>query len=79
MPREPRPIQCPTCGGDDVAKILYGFIIPDAELNEALKRGEVVLGGCCVTDHDPQWHCNACGAEFRSGFPDARGPKPRSS
>lgn len=22
------------------------------------------IGGCCVTDNDPKWHCLACGHEF---------------
>jgi hypothetical protein len=77
--KEPRRTQCPSCRSDNVAEIVYGLVSLDQELNEALERGRVVLGGCEVTDHDPKWHCNACGAEFRSSGPDARGPKPRAS
>jgi hypothetical protein len=27
---------------------------------EARERGDIVLGGCCVTENDPEWHCNDC-------------------
>jgi hypothetical protein len=71
---EPRSTECPSCGGADVARILYGLVHSDAELNEALRRKKVVLGGCVVTDDDPKWHCNACGAEF--GSSRAAAPRP---
>ena len=32
-------------------------------LTEA-ERGEIALGGCCVTDRDPRKRCKACGKEF---------------
>jgi hypothetical protein len=31
-----------------------------AELKEHLNMGDVVLGGCCITDCDPVYHCNKC-------------------
>jgi hypothetical protein len=46
--RTKRP-SCPACGSSDVARIFYGLPIPSAELEKALERREVVLGGCCVT------------------------------
>jgi len=69
--RESHPTHCPACGSPDVARILYGLPLFDAELNDALDRKRVVLGGCTVADGDPHWHCNACGKEFRKG---AHGP-----
>ncbi|MGE5346393.1 MAG: hypothetical protein ACM3JH_10590 [Acidithiobacillales bacterium] len=76
MPRKRPP--CSECGSPNVAEILYGLIVPDEKLFEASQRGKIVFGGCCVTDHDPEWRCNACGAEFRSGRPEAGSPKPRT-
>jgi hypothetical protein len=35
--------------------------MPNWEAGQAEERGEVVLGGCCVTDDDPKWFCRECG------------------
>ena len=55
--------RCPSCGSHRVIPIVYGM--PGAELAEASERGEVQLGGCVVTDHDPVWHCKACAHDWR--------------
>ena len=34
------------------------------ELKRDLAEGRVVLGGCCVSEHDPAWQCVECGAEI---------------
>lgn len=49
---------CPQCGAHDVVEIVYG--LPTDKLTEAAQRGEVVLGGCIVTDNDPRWACKSC-------------------
>ena len=53
---------CPTCGSLSVAKILYGY--PGIEMIEDYERGDIVLGGCCVTENDPEWHCKDCEHEW---------------
>lgn len=53
-----KPTQCPKCESKRVAPILYGF--PAEDLSDAVKKGEVVLGGCCVSDNDPEWACVDC-------------------
>ena len=63
--------KCPSCGSSKVVPIVYGM--PGPELVEASKKGEVELGGCVVTDRDPEWHCKACGHGWgkdvtRSGY-----------
>jgi DNA-directed RNA polymerase subunit RPC12/RpoP len=60
MKRTPR--ACPRCGSRDVIPILYGYPLP--ETMEAAERGEIELGGCCVTGNDPTLKCRACGEEF---------------
>jgi hypothetical protein len=35
--------------------------LPTWEAGEAAKRGEIVLGGCCVSGDDPEWFCRDCG------------------
>jgi hypothetical protein len=47
---------CPDCGGE-LVPVLYGY--PSAEAFKAAQRGELALGGCCVTDDDPNWQCLA--------------------
>lgn len=39
--------------------IVYGM--PGPELVDASARGEVSLGGCCISDDMPAFECPACG------------------
>lgn len=57
-------ITCPHCGSTNVAGILWGMPMFDEELRHELDEGRIVLGGCCVSGADPDWHCNDCGHEF---------------
>ena len=54
--------KCPNCNSSNVIPIVYGMPAPD--LQEQAERGEVKLGGCVVTDEDPDLYCNDCGSEF---------------
>jgi hypothetical protein len=54
--------QCPKCRSDRVIPIMYGDPVPEAWA--AAGRGELQLGGCCVSDGMPIWHCTKCGHEF---------------
>ena len=49
---------CPQCGAKDGVRIVYGK--PGRELIDKAERGEIALGGCIVTDNDPQWACKTC-------------------
>ena len=60
---------CPRCGSLDVVPILYGY--PGPEMMATAEKGLIALGGCCVTNDDPQKLCRACGQEFD------RPPQPR--
>ena len=53
---------CPDCSSTDIVPIAYGF--PTPETQKALQRGEVALGGCCISDDDPTWICRACGRRW---------------
>lgn len=63
--------ECPDCGSTSVARIVYGM--PTRETDEAVRRGEAVLGGCVVMGDgaEPVWWCRACESEF--SVPPARG------
>ena len=53
---------CPECGSEDIARIVFGF--PGQELMERAQRREIVLGGCWLSDQEPQWHCKDCEDEW---------------
>lgn len=54
-----KPPACPDCKKTDAAvPIVYGE--PTEEGMDREKRGEIVQGGCRVTDNDPRWACRAC-------------------
>ncbi|MFC2165395.1 hypothetical protein ACFLT2_10430 [Acidobacteriota bacterium] len=53
---------CPKCRSSNIISILYGM--PTSEAAEERDKGLLKLGGCVVSDDDPQWHCKDCGYEF---------------
>jgi|GEM_PF-1236462 len=59
--RERKPRKCPACGFAPVATILYGMPSFSEEQQAAIARGEMVLGGCCISECDPYWACSQCG------------------
>lgn len=58
---------CPRCGSNNTSYYLRGLPIFDEELERQLSNDEVIIGGCCVTDNDPDHHCNKCNNDF--GYP----------
>lgn len=60
--REESAKPCPRCGSLEIVPIMYG--LPGPEMMEAANQGRIALGGCCVTDDDPQKECKACGTRF---------------
>lgn len=55
---------CPRCGSTQVAAIRYGKQAMTPELQLAIERGALVLGGCAQRDK-PARHCNQCGHRWR--------------
>jgi hypothetical protein len=55
-----KPTICPACGSKKVAEILYGLKIYSQELRKKEKKGEIVLGGCCIIKGAPSWMCVRC-------------------
>ena len=61
--RRSRRKTCPTCRkADEVVEILYGM--PTEEAWQAGQRGELQIGGCCVTPEQPTKHCKRCDESF---------------
>jgi predicted RNA-binding Zn-ribbon protein involved in translation (DUF1610 family) len=53
---------CPKCGSSNVIPIIYG--LPSYEAFLESKEGKIKLGGCIVSDDNPNWHCKDCGHEW---------------
>lgn len=51
---------CPKCGSKNTADITYGLVDYDKDLEKDLDDGRIVLGGCIVSDDDPEYYCNDC-------------------
>lgn len=65
MPR----ITCPNCSSSNTCRILYGLADYTPKLESDLAKGSVYLGGCEVTDDDPNRHCNECELDFNTMAP----------
>jgi hypothetical protein len=59
-----KPTKCPGCGSSKVAVYLYGMPDFSDELQQKVEAGTVVLGGCCITGKDPDYHCMDCNADI---------------
>jgi hypothetical protein len=57
-----KPRQCPVCKSKKIASIQYGY--PSCEAFEKAEQKKIVLGGCCISDHDPSWQCVDCGTDI---------------
>lgn len=51
--------KAPHCGDSAMTPIVCGM--PGLELVEASMRGEVKLGGCCISDDEPMLRRLRCG------------------
>lgn len=59
-----KPMTCPACGSKKIADILWGYPGYSEEMEKQIEEGKLVLGGCCITDHDATWQCVDCGADI---------------
>jgi len=59
-----KPNKCPMCGSSRIADILYGYCKFSKELENAVRTGKVVLGGCVLTGNEPTWQCVDCNTTF---------------
>ena len=50
------------CGKTTVVKILYGM--PTEESLQLAEEGKLVIGGCCITEKNPDWACTNCKVEY---------------
>lgn len=57
--------KCKACG-EPCASYLWGMPNYPA-IEEQLRKGEIVLGGCCIEYPSPNWYCNSCHIDYYSG------------
>jgi hypothetical protein len=57
-------MKCTQCNGTSVAEIIYGLCDITDELDQAINKKEIILGGCLITNHDSKWECNDCGEQW---------------
>lgn len=53
---------CPSCGNTHTARIIYGLVGMDEDLEKAEKEGRIVLGGCLHRGF--RYYCEKCDKEF---------------
>ncbi|MEM0331135.1 MAG: hypothetical protein QXW84_07155 [Archaeoglobaceae archaeon] len=54
--------KCPKCGSKNSVKIVYGM--PSFKLFQEAEAGKVKLGGCCIIEGGPEYHCKDCNNEW---------------
>ena len=61
--------KCPKCSKkDSIVPIVYGF--PSPEMIDDFDEGNVSLGGCSISDENPDYECNACGNKWSKAYYD---------
>lgn len=60
-----RSVHCPECKSTHIAFVMMGMPLYDDELERKLKEGKIILGGCVVSDGDPNFVCNDCKHQWR--------------
>ena len=55
--------KCPKCGSSKgVIRIVNG--LPGLDLQKDQREGKILLGGWCIIDDNPDWHCKECTHEW---------------
>ena len=58
--------KCPRCGSKKVIPIIYGMLTEEYHLKA--ESGRIKAGGCCITNHSPNYYCKECEYEWLSKF-----------
>jgi hypothetical protein len=54
------PESCPRCRSKRIARFMYGKPSRSLQLQQKIKEGKIVLGGCCIGGDIPTWKCMDC-------------------
>lgn len=63
-------IYCPNCSSANTCRIMYGMPEYTGKLERDLEAGKIHLGGCVITNVDPNRHCNECEVDFDTKAPN---------
>lgn len=63
-------IYCPNCSSANTCRIMYGMPEYTDKLERDLEAGKIHLGGCVITNVDPNRHCNECKLDFDTHAPN---------
>ena len=44
--------------------------MPSSDVIDQVKKGEIFIGGCCVEEENPEYHCNTCRRSYYSNLKD---------
>ena len=58
-----KPQVCPKCG-HKVATVFYGYPVFSEELQRDIDNGDIILGGCEITEFNHDWECTHCHKKF---------------
>ena len=59
-------MKCPKCNSSEsVLKIIYGYPGPEMQLD--YYEGKIRLGGCEMSETNPDYHCGSCKYEWQRG------------
>ena len=59
-------MKCPNCNSSEsVLKIIYGHPGPEMQLD--YYEGKIRLGGCEMSESNPDYHCGSCKYEWQRG------------
>ena len=61
--RFPTTLRCQHCGSENTIPIIYGYPSGDKAWLDALRKGEIEMGGCCIVEGMPTYHCKDCGRD----------------
>jgi len=53
-------MKCIQCNSTSVAEIIYGLCEITNELEQAINKKQIILGGCLIGNNDPKWECTDC-------------------
>ncbi len=56
--------KCSKCGSTHIGHYAYGLIRPDEKMQIKIDKGEIILGGCMVSEDNPTSFYLDCGADL---------------
>ena len=55
---------CPFCNSDNIGKFVYGKPALTRQILVGFESGQIISGGCMLSENAPEWHCHQCKKDF---------------